>query len=245
MAKATELTKRLGVSLDPETLRLALTHRSWAYEHDGEHNERLEFLGDSVLGFCVTTFIFDQYPSVAESQMTALRARLVSTQTLAHVARNLGVGAHIRLGKGEQQSNGQDKDSILADTMEALLGAVYLTHGLDAVKSIIAENVLPLIDDEETIRRSTDWKTLIRQIAGQHDLGEVVYDVTGEGPDHAHTYTARLLIGEKRYGQGTATSKKDAEKLAAGASWKMLVGDLMAMGVIDEDPLSPGHKTSN
>ena len=139
------LTDKLGVDIDPELLSLALTHRSFAYEKGGTpHNERLEFLGDSILGQAVTVHLFTTHPELDEGALAKRRASVVSTVALAEVARSIGLGAHLRLGRGEDQTGGRDKDSILADGMEALLGAVHIEHGIDTAREVVLRLFLPL-----------------------------------------------------------------------------------------------------
>lgn len=223
------LAERLGVTIDPETLRLALTHRSYAYENGGlPTNERLEFLGDSVLGFSVTGHLYAHYPNLPEGELAKRRAAVVSTRALARLAREIGVGEFILLGHGEVRTNGRDKSSILADTMEALFGATYLAGGLEPARDLVLRLVLPLLREVDESGAGTDWKTSIQEAAAEHHLGQVRYEVTGEGPDHARVYHAILRIGEASYAGGTGNSKKEAEQEAAASSWKILSADLAA-----------------
>ncbi|GAB3843830.1 ribonuclease III [Nesterenkonia populi] len=216
MAPTEELLESLGVSIDPETLRLALTHRSFSYENDGiPTNERLEFLGDSVLGLAVTDHLYRSYPDLPEGDLAKLRAALVSTRALARIARRLGVGRHIRLGEGEQRTGGAEKDSILADTMEALIGASYLSTDVDAARRLVLRLVTPLLSDKEAMTAGKDWKTTAQELAAAQNLGEIRYLVQGEGPDHSRTFTATLTISGTEYGTGAGSSKKDAEREAA------------------------------
>ncbi|MDR2255616.1 MAG: ribonuclease III [Arthrobacter sp.] len=229
MADQQQLAERLGVTIDPETLRLALTHRSYAYENGGiPTNERLEFLGDSVLGFSVTGHLYEHYPHLPEGELAKRRAAVVSTRALARLAREIGVGEFILLGQGEIRTNGRDKSSILADTMEALFGATFLSSGLEPARELVLRLVLPLLVEVDDFGAGTDWKTSIQEAAAEHSLGAVVYEVTGEGPDHARVYHAVLHIGTATYAKGTGHSKKEAEQEAAEASWKLLKGDLEA-----------------
>lgn len=216
--------KRLGVSIDPETLRLALTHRSYAYEHGGlPTNERLEFLGDSVLGYAVTDHLYRTYPDLPEGDLAKRRSAVVSTRALAGIARGLDVGPHILLGQGERLTQGANKSSILADTMEALIGATYLSEGPDAAGALVMRLVGPLLDDVEQLGAGTDWKTAIQEIAASRKLGTIEYVITGTGPDHARVFEATLNIGETAYGTGTGPSKKEAEQEAAAVSYRSLV----------------------
>lgn len=223
MSEYHELLKRLGVSLDTETLRLALTHRSFAYENGGiAHNERLEFLGDSVLGLAMTARLYDEFPDHTEGQLAKLRAAVVSSKALARVARDIGLGEYVRLGEGELKTNGRDKTSILADTMEAVFGAVYLDCGLETARDLVLRLVGPLVHDKEAIGAGMDWKTIVQEHAAAHGLGIIEYLVEGEGPDHARTFTATLRIGGVEHGSGQGRSKKDAERQAAEKTWERL-----------------------
>ena len=223
MSSKEELQKRLGVSIDSETLRLALTHRSYAYENGGvPTNERLEFLGDSILGFCIAEYLYETHPELPEGDLAKRRAAVVSMRALASVARTLDLGPHIYLGRGEMQSDGANKASILADTMEALFGAVYRQHGMDAARTLILRLITPMLEDVDLLSAATDWKTAIQEEAAAQKLGEVHYEVTGTGPDHARTYTAVLHIGERVLVEGQGPSKKEAEQESARKSWKIL-----------------------
>ena len=200
----------------PETLRLALTHRSYAYENAGlPTNERLEFLGDSILGLAVTDYLFRTFPDLAEGDLAKLRAALVSTRALARVARGLGVGPYISLGAGEQLTHGQDKDSILADTMEALIGAAYLSTDTETARLLVLRLVVPLLSDKDAMTAGKDWKTTIQEIAAARNMGEIRYLIDDFGPDHHKSFSATLVIGGAPYGSGTGPSKKEAEREAA------------------------------
>lgn len=215
--------KRLGIDIDSETFRLALTHRSYSYENGGiPTNERLEFLGDSILGFSVAEYLYQTYPDLPEGDLAKRRAAIVSTRALAIIARDLGVGEHILLGRGEAQSNGANKASILADTMEALIGATYLVQGMDAARALVLRFVTPLLEDIRLLGAATDWKTVIQEEVAANKLGDMHYQVTGSGPDHARTYEATLVISDEFYGSGHGPSKKEAEQEAARNSWLML-----------------------
>lgn len=223
MPSTEDLLERLGVDIDAGTLRLALTHRSYAYEHGGlPTNERLEFLGDSILGFSVTDALYRDNPELSEGELAKRRSAVVSTRALAGIARDLGVGEHILLGQGEKLTNGADKSSILADTMEALFGATYLVHGIETARRLVMRLVGPLLDDAEALGAGTDWKTSIQELAAARKLGPVEYSVQGSGPDHARTFEATLLIGGVPYGQGSGHSKKEAEQEAASMTWRQL-----------------------
>jgi ribonuclease-3 len=217
-----DLTKRLGVDIDAGTLRLALTHRSYAYEKGGiPTNERLEFLGDSVLGLSVTDALYRDNPDLSEGEL-AKRRSAVSTRALAGVARSLDLGSYVLLGQGEKLTHGRDKASILADTMEAVIGAAYLSHGIETARAMVMRLIGPLLRDSEVLGEGTDWKTRIQETAAARRLGLIDYQVDGTGPDHARTFTALLVIGGVGYGSGCGRSKKEAEQAAAAASWKLL-----------------------
>ncbi|XKH55966.1 ribonuclease III [Citricoccus nitrophenolicus] len=215
-----DLLKRLGVVIDPETLVLALTHRSYSYEQGGlPTNERLEFLGDSVLGFVVTDHLYRTYPDLAEGDLAKMRAAVVSTRALASVARTIGVGPAVLLGEGERRTRGADKDSILADTMEALIGATYMDQGLPAAHDLVHRLVIPLLADKLAMGAGTDWKTYIQEAAANGGLGAIEYRMESAGPDHDKVFTATLVVGGTPYATGTGPSKKEAERQAAAHSW--------------------------
>nr|WP_231713189.1 ribonuclease III [Arthrobacter sp. zg-Y769] len=215
--------KRLGVELDAGTLRLALTHRSYAYEQGGiPTNERLEFLGDSILGFSVTDALYRDNPDLSEGELAKRRSAVVSTRALAGIARGLGLGEYILLGQGEKLTNGRDKSSILADTTEAIIGAVYLDHGIETARQMVMRLVGPLLSNAEALGAGTDWKTSIQEIAAGRKMGDIEYRVSGSGPDHSRSFVAVLHIGDKAFGTGVGHSKKEAEQEAAAASWKMI-----------------------
>ncbi|WP_448262820.1 ribonuclease III [Microbacterium aurum] len=216
------LTDKLGVDIDPELLSLALTHRSFAYEKGGApHNERLEFLGDSILGQAVTVHLFTTHPELDEGALAKRRASVVSTVALAEVARSIGLGAHLRLGRGENQTGGRDKDSILADTMEAVIGAAYLSAGPDAATGLVLRLVQPLMADPERYGAAMDPKTSLQELAARLDLAPPAYVVEAEGPDHHRVFTATVAVGDVAR-SGTGSSKKQAEMAAALAVWHAL-----------------------
>ena len=216
------LTDKLGVEIDPELLSLALTHRSYAYEHGGiAHNERLEFLGDSILGQAVTVHLFRRHPELDEGSLAKRRASVVSTVALAEVARGIGLGEHLRLGRGEDQTGGRDKDSILADTMEAVFGATFLSAGPEAATELVLRLVEPLMADPERYGAAMDPKTSLQELAARLELAPPVYSVDAAGPDHNRVFTATVTVGEVSK-SGGGTSKKQAEMAAALAVWREL-----------------------
>jgi ribonuclease-3 len=219
------LLAELGMSVDPELLNRALTHRSFAYERGGlPTNERLEFLGDSVLGLVVTEHLFVSYPDLSEGQLAKLRAAVVNSRALADVARDLDLGAVIHLGRGEEATGGRDKSSILADTMEAVIGAVFLQHGIAAARDLIHHLFDGLMADVATRGAGLDWKTSLQEMASLGGLGVPAYEVVESGPDHAKTFSAMVRIDTQSYGPGAGRNKKEAEQNAASIAFAALKG---------------------
>lgn len=222
----TALTAALGVEIEPALLRRALTHRSYAYEHGGlPHNERLEFLGDAVLGLVITTTIYSRYPELTEGQLAKLRASVVNMRALAAIATTLGpggLGEHLLLGKGEETTGGRGKVSILADTLEALLGAVHEHHGLDTAADVIHTLFDPRIDDAVLRGVGHDWKTSLQELTAAAGLGVPEYRVSESGPDHAKSFKATAVVGAESLGDGAGSSKKEAEQQAAATAWRAL-----------------------
>ena len=218
------LVYRWGPSIDAQLLDLALTHRSYAHENGGlPTNERLEFLGDSVLGIIVTEYLYRTHPDVPEGQLAKMRAATVSEPALAAVARDLGLGEFIKLGKGEALSGGRDKDSILSDTVEALIGATYLTHGLEETRTVVTRLVSRFLDSARTRGAGLDWKTSLQELAAVHQLGNPAYEVAGTGPDHQRVFTASAVVDGQVMGRGTGSSKKIAEHDAAEAAYAAIL----------------------
>lgn len=212
----TALASKLGIDATDALFQQALTHRSFAFEQGAlPHNERLEFLGDSVLGLVVTDELYHRHADLCEGDLARIRSAVVNMRALARVARSLQVGPCVRLGKGELLTQGQDKDSILADTLEALLGAVYLVRGLEHIDGFIRTQFTPLITEAVTTRKHTDWKTSLQELAAMRKEPAPRYEVTAVGPDHAKEFTAVALIGDVRLGEGQGRSKKVAEQHAA------------------------------
>lgn len=216
-----ELLVDLGATLPSDRMDLALTHRSFAYEHGGlPTNERMEFLGDAVLGLVVTDSLYRRYPDVAEGQLAKMRAAIVNARALADVARDLGLGAMLRLGRGEEITGGRDKSSILADTLEAVIGAVYLEHGLSAAEAMVRRLFDPLVDHASTLGAGLDWKTSLQELTASLELGVPEYAVDESGPDHAKAFRARVLLLGESCGEGEGRSKKEAEQQAAEAAYR-------------------------
>jgi ribonuclease-3 len=220
------LEAAFGVEFEPDMLRRALTHRSYAYENGGlPTNERLEFLGDSVLGVVITTALFRNHPDLPEGQLAKLRASVVNMRALADVARRLGpqgLGPYLLLGKGEESTGGRDKASILADTLEALLGAIYLEHGLMSVTEVIHKLFDPLMAEAAMRGAGLDWKTSLQELTAGLGLGVPEYRIDEAGPDHAKTFTAWVIVAKIRYGGAEGRSKKEAEQRAAETAWREL-----------------------
>jgi ribonuclease-3 len=223
------LDDALGIDLSGELLGLALTHRSFAYENGGlATNERLEFLGDSVLGLVVTDELYRSQPDLPEGQLAKLRASVVNMTSLAKVARRLGdggMGPHLLLGRGEEATGGREKDSILADALEALIGAVHLGCGLDTASGLVHRLFDPLLVEAATRGAALDWKTSLQELGAGLGLGAPVYRVEDEGPDHAKTFTAAVVLAGTVHGRGTGRTKKAAEQEAAEAAWHALSAD--------------------
>jgi ribonuclease-3 len=221
-----ELADALGVKIDAELLRRALTHRSYAYEHGGlPHNERLEFLGDAVLGIVVTDTLYRAHPDLTEGRLAKLRASVVNMRALASVARNIppaGLGAYVLLGRGEETTGGRDKASILADTLEALFGAVYLAQGLDEAGRVIHDLFDTMLHDAASAGAGLDWKTSLQELTAQHGLGVPEYVMSSAGPDHEKMFTAQAQIAGELFAASTGRSKKEAEQLAAETAWREL-----------------------
>lgn len=206
--------------LHPELLDLALTHRSYAYENGGiPTNERLEFLGDSVLGLVVTETLYRTHPDLSEGRLAKLRAAVVNARALAEVGRTIGLGEHVKLGRGEETTGGRDKVSILADTVEAVIGAVYLSGGFEVGAAVVHHLFDPVMESAVALGAGLDWKTSLQELAAERALGVPEYVIEDEGPDHQKTFTARVRVGDRLYGHGVGRSKKEAEQQAAETAY--------------------------
>lgn len=223
------LLTALGVDVRPELLRLALTHRSYAYENGGlPTNERLEFLGDSVLGLSITERLYTEHPEKSEGELAKLRASVVNMHALAEVARGLGdggLGQYLLLGKGEELTGGRDKPSILADGMESLLGAVHLEHGIETARVVVLRLFADLLERGPRMGAGLDWKTSLQELTAERGLGVPAYEITSTGPDHNKEFTATTVIAGHPYGSGVGRSKKEAEQKAAGTAYKALTAE--------------------
>jgi ribonuclease-3 len=231
------LIAELGVPIEPKLLERALTHRSYAYEHGGlPHNERLEFLGDSVLGIVITETLYLTHPDLAEGKLAKLRASVVNMRALADVGRTIGdpggggLGQYVRLGRGEEVTGGRDKASILADTLEAVLGAVYLEHGLVGAAQVIHQLFDPLLDEVAHNGVGLDWKTGLQELTAEHGLGVPDYEITSVGPDHAKIFTARAAVNGELFDACSGRNKKEAEQAAAETAWRDLSARLREAG---------------
>ena len=223
-----ELREALGdPTLDPELLVLALTHRSFAYENGNlPTNERLEFLGDSVLGVVITETLYLTHPDLSEGRLAKLRAAVVNARALADVARTIDLGGHIRLGKGEEATGGREKASILSDTVEALIGAIYLSGGFEDAARVVHLLFDPMLEAAAAMGAGLDWKTSLQELSALHDLGVPEYVIEDEGPDHMKTFTARVRVADRLHGRGVGRSKKEAEQQAAETAYRTLSAEL-------------------
>jgi ribonuclease III len=238
-----QLEQRLGVSVDRGLLVRALTHRSYAYENGNlPTNERLEFLGDAVLGLVVTDALYRRHPDLPEGQLAKLRAAVVNMRALADIARGFCVGQHILLGRGEETSGGRDKSSILADTLEALIGATYLEHGIEYGAKFVHRLVDDLLDSSAELGAGLDWKTSLQELTATHALGVPEYGVEEEGPDHAKTFYAVVRVSGMVHGKGSGRSKKEAEQQAAATAFATITAErdgaqrILPAGVGDVPP---------
>jgi ribonuclease-3 len=210
------LGKSLGVEIEPQLLELALTHRSYSYENGrGPNNERLEFLGDAILGFLVTSHIHDHFSDMDEGNLTKLKNAVVSAPALAQAASSINLGEYLLLGKGEIQTGGREKLNLLADTFEAVLGAAYVSKGIEAAKTIVDQHILPLLESAEELLLSADPKTTLLESMQQQGKAAPVYQTTHEGPDHDRTFFANLIIDGIVVASASGRSRKQAETNAA------------------------------
>jgi ribonuclease-3 len=228
----------LGVDLPDELLTIALTHRSYSYENGGlPTNERLEFLGDAVLGLVITDTLYRGHPDLPEGQLAKLRAAVVNMKALAGVARRLDVGAYLRLGKGEESTGGRDKSSILADTLEALIGAVYIDRGLGEASALVHRLFDPLIADSATRGAGLDWKTSLQELTASNVLGVPEYSIEESGPDHQKFFRATVRVSDREWGTGEGRSKKEAEQRAAETAWAAIRSSVAtALGAESGEP---------
>ena len=212
-----ELAERIGHRFgNEELLRTALRHRSWIAENDGhESNERLEFLGDAVLGWVVADLVYRRHDDLAEGKLTDLRKSVVNAVALSGMAERLGVGEHVMLGRGEDAAGGREKTSILSDALEAIFGAIYLDAGADAAYRVISALFKEQMVEALAGLDRLDAKTRLQELASRVGGGHVSYRVTDEGPDHEKTFFATVYVGDRALGAGEGRSKKAAEQIAA------------------------------
>ena len=213
-----KLEEKIGYHFhDRELLQTALTHSSYANEKHGEAQsyERLEFLGDSILGLVTAEFLYTHEPCLPEGRMTRLRAELVCEVSLHKTALELGLGRYMRLGRGEEHTGGRERPSILADMVEAIIAAMYLDSGMDQARSFILERILHDVEFGDS-HRSADYKTQLQELVQRRSNQVITYRLKGEsGPDHDKTFLFEVLINGETCGEGSGKTKKEAEQMAA------------------------------
>jgi len=204
-------------------LELALTHRSYAYEFGGlPTNERLEFLGDSVLGLVVTQELYTKFPDLDESKLSPLRSGVVNMRALAQIARDLDLGQYLRIGKGEESTGGRDKNSILADSLEALVGAIYLDLGFAQTQEILLKWFRPTIESANAQGFGLDGKTALQELCAAKGFSAPEYLITESGPDHDKSFTAVAVVSNEKFDLGEGKSKREAEQAAAKLAYDKL-----------------------
>ena len=239
------LSCALGVPITADTLERSLTHRSYAYENGGlPTNERLEFLGNSVLSLVVTTTLFNSHPDLPEGQLAKLRAAVVQMNALAEVARELHLGSFVKLGRGEEGTGGRDKPSILADTLEAVIGATYIDCGLDSASDLVHRLFDPVIARSALLGAGLDWKTSLQELTADRSLGVPEYVVKDSGPDHQKVFRAVVKVGTRELGAGEGRSKKAAEQLAAEKAYRAITAE-KEEATAREDPERPLSSPGN
>ena len=217
-----ELLARLDCKIETSLLELALTHSSFSYEYGGQSNERLEFLGDSILGFLVAQEVFERNAELDEGDLTRLKNSLVSADSLATAASRLDLGKYLRLGKGEEGSGGRTRLNILADAMEAVIAATFLSSGIDEAKKLVQEQILPMLGDPLALREFADPKTTLNERLRQKNLPDVTYKVDSSGPEHDKQYSALCFSGHDLLGEGQGRTIRSAESAAAAAALRNL-----------------------
>ncbi len=233
---AAKLAERLGHSFaDPSLLHQALSHRSWCGEQDGvPSNERLEFLGDAVLGMVVADHIYRRFPELPEGDLAKIRSAVVNARVLAESAHELELGGVLLLGKGEEASGGRTKVSILADALEAVIGAVYLDADWAEAQRLILDLLGERIERAAAEPDDFDHKSRLQELTVRRGEGPPRYLVEGSGPDHDRHYLAEVYVAGERRGTGEGSSKKDAEQSAARAAWLLL-------STLEPEPQGGGH----
>lgn len=225
--KVEEISKKINFKFNnKEILKQAFTHSSYAHEHSREkisHNERLEFLGDAVLELVISEYLFTNFQELPEGDLTRLRANIVCEASLVRVSKTLNLGDYLLLGKGESAAGGKDRPSILADLLEALIGAVYLDKGYDAACSIILSLFKPVIEEIKDGDLIKDYKTLVQEYTqGKFSLTPEYIIIDEIGPDHNKIFVSQVLFRGKVVGEGRGKNKKEAEQAAASAAWSKL-----------------------
>lgn len=229
-----ELRSRLHADVETDILQLSVTHRSYAYENGGiPTNERLEFLGDSILGLIVTDTLYSRHPDFTEGQLAKMRSAVVNARALAEVANTIGLGEFLLLGRGEESTNGRNKASILADTMEAVIGATYLSCGLEVAGELVHRLLDPLIHNAASMGAALDWKTSLQELSSEYGFGVPEYQLTESGPDHSKSFTARVKLGNRVLGFGEGKSKKEAEQQAASAAFEQIKSENTSQTNVD------------
>ncbi|MDA2999672.1 MAG: ribonuclease III [Actinomycetota bacterium] len=229
MPDLSQLSARLGYAFtDSSLLETAMHHRSWNAENDGgESNERLEFLGDAVLGWVVADIVYSQHSDLPEGKLTDLRKSVVNALALAEVAAELGIGEHLMLGKGEDAAGGREKTSILSDALEAVIGAMYIDAGPQVTHRVVSELMGTRIVDAVGGLDRLDAKTRLQELASRLEA-QVHYKVKDEGPDHDKMFFATVFVGDRELGYGEGKSKKAAEQIAAEIACDVLNAELAA-----------------
>jgi ribonuclease-3 len=217
-----ELLARLDCKIDTSLLEVALTHSSFSYENGGQSNERFEFLGDSVLGCLVAQEVFESNPDLNEGDLTRLKNSLVSAESLAATAIRLNLGKYLRLGKGEEASGGRTRLNILADAMEAVIAATFLSNGIEETKKLLQAHILPMLGDPMALREFADPKTTLNERLRQKNRSEVTYKVDSSGPEHDKQYSALCFSGSDLLGEGHGRTIRAAESAAAAAALRNL-----------------------
>ena len=220
-----ECASRIGYEFQNSALlRQALIHRSWQAENsDPLTNERFEFLGDAVLGWVIADVAFHRLADMPEGKLTDLRRSVVNMHALADIARQLGIGEFLLLGKGEDAAGGRDKSSILADALEALIGAVYLDGAAPAAYEMVKRLLTDSVEEAIPHLEMFDAKTRLQELCARLSIGIPIYEVEGEGPDHERVFTAVLYVDGRAYGSGIGRTKKAAEQIAAVGAYDALV----------------------
>ena len=219
-----ELITTLGIEIDSELLKLALTHSSYAYENGLDDNERLEFLGDSVLGYLVASNVYSAHPELPEGELTKLKNAVVSANALAVAATRMNLGKFLYLGKGEEQTDGRNKTNILADGFEALLGAAFLSGGIQTASAIVEKFIFPLLDDPLALREASDPKTTLGEKLQRKNKPMPEYRISATGPEHQRIYRAKCYSEERLLGEGEGKTKRSAETAAAISALRAMQG---------------------